>query len=1047
MRELQLSLLGRLQVNRDGEPISGFVSAKAQALLCYLALTGRPHSRETLATLLWGDSPDLEARANLRTVLANLRKLVGPYIEIERDVVSFNRASPYWLDVELFETLLSASASSSGLQLAAQAIELYRGNFLEGFGVRQAPDFEVWQLNQQQRFHQMAIQALGIVSAQHMERGEFAAAIDYTRRLLTLEPWHEEAHRQLMQLLAKSGQRNAALAQYDTCRQVLAEELAVNPSAETRALYEQLKTADAPHPHNLPPQATPFVGREQELARLAEYLDLPACRLVTLVGLGGVGKTRLALQAGMENLACFQNGIFFVSLAAVDAPEGIVTHIASALNFSFSGSAEPKMQLLNSLRSKELLLILDNFEQLLSVNGGVELLLDLLQAAPQLKLLVTSRERLNVQEEWVLEVGGLEYPKEEWKPGRVEDWTSDNESILRFQPPNPPAFRPSLRYSAIALFLQHARRIQADFTLTEANGGEVVRLCQLVQGMPLGLELAATWLPVLTCAELVVEIERDLNFLTTSLRNVPERHRSLQAVFESSWHLLAEMERQVLKRLSVFRGGFRREAAIQVAGATLPLLLRLVNKSLLRRDETGRYDMHELIHQFAAEKLAELPAEQSDTLNRHCAHYAGLMQQWDEPLNSPRQLEIFQKIETDYENILAAWQYAVEDRQVDEIDQFLWSLWLFHEATSRYHQGYTIFSAAAKRLSQAGQVTGAAHRLIFARIVAREGRFCQRLSRFQEAKERLQKSLALLREFKAPRDVALVLQMLGFLAWGGGERALARQHLTESAALAKQSGDVAMAAFSTSGIGFVAISLGEYSQAEQFLRDGLLVLREKDRSWRLTATLIFLGRALIPLGRYSEAEAILREALLLSQTAGDRWSIGFCLSVLGELAGRISQDRYPEGKQLQQQALLIFREVEDRWVMTAILFQLAQTCVALGDYDEARQHLHEALRIGREHQIVTIMVSALASLADVHLRAADDRLNPDAQITALEWLALAVNHPATEQNTRERSAHWLAQLEAKLPRPVVEAALARGQAESLDAVVAGILAPASLPRA
>lgn len=1030
--ELQLALFGKPQITLDGVPVGGFVSAKAPALLYYLAVTGRSHSREALATLLWGDTPDNKARANLRTVLANLRQLVGPYIDIRQDDVRFNRASPYWLDVELFENLLATGIAGGSPQPVTQAIELYRGDFLEGFAVRNAPDFEQWQRSQQERCHQMAVQALGFVSARHLERGEFAAAIDYTRRLLALEPWLEEAHRQLMLLLARSGQRSAALAQYDTCRHVLAAELGLEPSAETEALYKRLKTAAAPRPHNLPPQATPFVGREQELAHLVEYFCLPVCRLISLVGLGGVGKTRLALEAGMGNLPLFHDGVFFVSLAAVETPEGVVSHMAGALNFSFSGPAEPETQLLNFLHAKNLLLILDNFEQLLLVDGGVELLLDLLQAAPELKLLVTSRERLNIQEEWVVEVGGLGYP------GR-----SARERRHMGEDPLPATQLQA--YSAVALFLQHARRLQAGFALTEANQADVVRLCQLAQGMPLGLELAATWLPVLTCGEIVAEIERDLNFLVTSARNIPERHRSMRAVFESSWHLLAEPERKVLKRLSVFRGGFQREAALRVAGASLPLLLALLGKSLLRRDETGRYDMHELIRQFAEEKLAETPAEQVDALDRHCAYYAAVMQQWDEYLSSPRQLEIFQAIETDYENILAAWQRAVEHFQVEHIGQFLWSLWLFYEATSRYHQGHTVFAEAAQQLSQAGQLAEPAQQLILAQIVAREGRFCQRLSRFQPAKERLHKSLAVLREFDAQRDVALVLQMLGFLAWGEGERALAKQYLLESAALARQSHDEAMAAFSTSSIGFVAISLGEYSQAEQFLRDGLAGLREKDRSWRLTATLIFLGRALIPLGRYSEAEAILREALLQSQTAGDRWSIGFCLSVLGELAGRMSPDRYPEGKQLQQEALLIFREVEDRWVMTAILFQLAQTCVALGDFDEARQHLLEVLRTGHEHRIMTVTVSALASLADVHLRAGGDLLDQDTRIKTLEWLALAVDHPATEQNTRERSAHLLARLEADLPPSLVEAALARGRARSLDAVVAEILAPAPSP--
>ncbi len=1044
--ELQLSLLGKLQIKRAGLPVGGFVSSKAQALLCYLAVTGRPHQREMLAALLWGDLPEAEARANLRTVLFNLRKLVGDHLQISREAVGFNRQSHYWLDVELFLAWLAAAelpeppASSQRAILLPplrQAVELYRGDFLEGFAVRQADSFEEWLQAQRAYLRQRVTQALHSLVAQLTRAGEYAAAIDYAGRLLALEPWREEAHRQLMILLAKSGQRSAALAQYDACRRLLAEELGVEPSAETQALYERLKMAGASPAHNLPPPATPFVGREQELVHLADYFSLPACRLISLVGLGGVGKTRLALQAGMGNLALFQHGVFFVSLTAVDTPTRVVNHIADALNFSFSGPAEPETQLLNFLRPRELLLILDNFEQLLPVNGGVELLLSLLQAAPQLKLLLTSRERLNVQQEWVIEVGGLEYP------GRgVEAGQPGSQSITNIQPPQclQSPISNLHAYSAIALFLQNARRVQAGFTLTEANQAEVVRLCQLVQGIPLGLELAATWLPVLTCAELVAEIERDLNFLTTSLRNVPERHRSLRAVFESSWHMLAEAERQALKRLAVFRGGFQREAAVQAAGASLPLLLGLLGKSLLRRDQTGRYDIHELIRQFAAEKLAETPAEHIDALDRHCAYYAGLLQQWDKPLSSPRQLEIFQAIEADYENILAAWQHAVEGVHVSNISQFLWGLWLFHEATSRYHQGYAIFSTAAKRLSQAETLNGAAPQLIYAQIVAREGRFSQRLGRFQQATELLQKSLALLRQFDAPRDIALVLQMLGYLAWGGGERALARQHFTESAALAKQSGDAALAAFSISGLGCVANSQGEYDQAEHFLRDSLAVLREMDRSWRLTATLSFLSRALILLERYGEAEVVLREALQLSQAAGDQWSIGYCSSFLGEVVGRLSHDRYPEGKQLQQQALTIFREVGDRWLMATVLFQLAQTCLALDDYAEARQHLLEALHIGLEYRIVAIMVNALASLANTYVRAAAGRLDPDTRIMALEWLALAVNHPATDEHTRAKSARLLAQLETELPCSVVEAALAQGQAKPLETVVAGILA-------
>src|SRR5262245_38172500 len=419
MEELQLSLLGKLQISREGKPVTGFVSSKAQALFCFLAVTGRPHDRQTLATLLWGDMPEVEARTNLRTVLANLRKLLEPYLEISRETVCFNRRSFYWLDVELFQAALSAAGLSEKtpelpefsespetskiyLQPLRQALELYRGDFLEGFSVREALAFEEWMLIQRERLRQLAMQGLFKLAREHTVRVEYAAAMDYTSRLLALEPWREEGHRQMMTLLAKSGQRSAALAQYENCRRILAEELGVEPDAATQALYERLKMAVIPRPHNLPPQATPFVGREAELARVASYLENPDCRLLTLTGLGGVGKTRLALQSAAANLPLFQDGVFFVPLVTANTGEGLVSTLANALNFSLSGPLEAKTQLLNYLRSRELLLVLDNFEQLLSLPlsnggekpggrasaGGEALVGEFLQNMPKIKLLV-----------------------------------------------------------------------------------------------------------------------------------------------------------------------------------------------------------------------------------------------------------------------------------------------------------------------------------------------------------------------------------------------------------------------------------------------------------------------------------------------------------------------------------------------------------------------------------------------------------------------------------------------------------------------------------
>ena len=454
---LQLTLFGSPAVLRHDQSVTSFRSSKAQALLYYLAVTGRPHTRPTLAGLLWGDQPEAAARTSLSKCLSNLRELVGDALLVDRQTVAFNRDYPYQLDTERFMTGMGQPPTPETIHTWQAALALYRGDFLEGFYVRDAPDFEQWVLVQRAYYREAVMQGLHTLAHWHEQQGDLSQSITHTRCLLTLEPWREEAHRQLMTRLAHSGQRAAALAQFETCRQVLAEELAVEPDTETVALVEEIRSNKvtrrqddkllevSSHPviNNLPIPPTTLIGRERELAELGDLLSNPQCRLITITGPGGMGKTRLALAAATEQSGKFQQGAVFVPLAGVSSAQFLPQAILAALNVPLRGDLSSQQQIQAHLSNQECLLLLDNYEHLLP---DVELLLDLLHYAPNIVLLVTSRERLALQAEHLFELTGLNYPqKHATKTG----------TKLALNPTD---------YAAIQLFLQRVRQTQPRFT-------------------------------------------------------------------------------------------------------------------------------------------------------------------------------------------------------------------------------------------------------------------------------------------------------------------------------------------------------------------------------------------------------------------------------------------------------------------------------------------------------------------------------------------------------------------------------------------------------
>jgi DNA-binding SARP family transcriptional activator/predicted ATPase len=681
MSRLSLELLGPLRITLDGNPVKTLESVKVRALLAFLALErDDPHGRDELVGLLWAEHSQDRARGNLRRALWNLQQSLkddgsAPFLLTTREAIQFNPGGEARVDVSEFRAALAACETHPHrtietchpcLERLERAVALYRGELLQNFSVADAPAFEEWLLLRREQFQRLVITALGQVIRHYETMGAagYAATERYARLEMELEPWGEEPYRALMRTYAAQNQSEQAIAVYHAMARVLHQELNLEPSAETKALYKHLagqtlsgRASSASHTPSpvagLPVPSTPLVGRELELAELAEKITRADCRLLTLVGQGGIGKTRLALETARANRAAFPRGAYFVDLAAVTSFDRLPHAVAEAMHLPPGGSAPLAQQLTEHFQDLQapLLLILDNMEQLLAGDdqdpalrhGGKNdtgIVGDWMQRAPQLTLLVTSRERLNLAGEWLYPVEGLRAPAV--LPARIAPgWNSAE---------------------AVALFVQCAARQNMDADAwSDGDKRAVMHLTQLVEGMPLAIELAAGWLRTLSPADIADEIARGLDVLTSTRRDLPARHASIRAVFEHSWVLLTAAEQDAFARMSVFRGGFTRQAAREVADAALPTISALVEKSLVKRGAAGRFRMHELVRQFAAEKL-ELQGGRELTRARHADYFLDLVAERGPALNTAEARAALTELQHDAENVRAAWQWSSQHR-------------------------------------------------------------------------------------------------------------------------------------------------------------------------------------------------------------------------------------------------------------------------------------------------------------------------------------------------------------------------------------------------
>jgi DNA-binding SARP family transcriptional activator len=561
---LELNLMGVPEVILDGQPLT-FARRGSIGLLAYLALSHRAHAREALSTLLAGDSSEDQARKYLSNVLVDLRQRIGGYIVATRQTVAFDRSRSHRIDVAEFQSELATCLSSDHLSDLEVAAGLYRDEFLAGLTLAGAPDFESWLYAEREELRGQYMQVLQAQVQLSLSTNAWNTGIPPARRLLAEEPWLEEAHRHLMLMLARSGQRQAAIAQYHACRRVLHEELGVEPLPETTALFNRLRAAITPPVHNLPPSGAPFVGRSEQLRQLSTLVSDAECRLLTIAGLGGSGKTRLGLEvarlyatpATLPPEQPFPDGIVFVSYADAPAPVGtgqiaageaaytILSGLDAGLGLSAAGDVDVRERVMLHLRERAMLLVLDNLEHL---QAGAPIIDELLAYAPNIKVLVTSRVPLHLASERVMHVDGLVVP-------RTPDELECAEASL--------------------LFLQEARRTSLGFELTETERPDLVHLCQRLGGFPLALILAARWAPMVGCSTLLEELERGLDMLATTEPDLPVRHRSVAGIFESTLAQLTSEERALTDAIALAVTGSGTQAHAVEADVPRELLLRL----------------------------------------------------------------------------------------------------------------------------------------------------------------------------------------------------------------------------------------------------------------------------------------------------------------------------------------------------------------------------------------------------------------------------------------------------------------------------------------
>lgn len=946
---LHIKTLGGLSITQNGRPLTRLASRKTEALLVYLACTRREISRELLAEMLWDDRTQQQAMANLRVVLSSLRKEASPFVIINRKMAAINPNTKMTIDAIQLEQAGTAALKQNGIQTAQQAKELnqaldrYKGDFLAGFFLPEASGFENWVATETERLRQLTIDSYLVLNRWYMDRQDYVSAVASATRLVHLDPLTEIGHRHLIESLARSDHRVKALAQYEHYCQILKDELGIEPDLHTKALYKeikanalQIKTAPVvmdPQKkqikHNLPTQTTPFFGRDLEIAELSDLILKPTVRMITITGIGGTGKTRLAAMVAKNQLhlhePLFTDGIYCVAMAAFDRPEQMITVIANTVDLPFTDAKEDgrseKQQLIDYLKNKKILLLLDNFEQLVD---SALLLSEILRNSRYLRLLITSRERLNLQEERVYQLNGFS------PLGRLDLDEIQNSPFAQ-------------------LFCHVARRFRPIFKLQQEDLKPLARLHELTGGLPLAVELAASWIEVLPLSKIVKEVQKDFDFLESDRPDIPRRQRNMNTLFESAWQRLTPPLQELFSRLCIFRGGFTRSAAKAVAGASLKNLATLSHKSLLHYiPDEDRYQIHEFLRQYGKNKLKAMPDGEQEVEFHHACYFTTFLSIQEQEWFGKEASAVLKRVKNEMGNIHQAWNWAVRQGETELINKSLESLCTYYTFQGNLAEAADLLQIAIESLTVliGENDLDNANRLLLIRLLARRGEISNSV---EEGRSFLVWADALIEELKqrgidVAREEALIAGVKGNIELRVDPTS-AFQSFNHALNLYKNLGDVLNVAKTRIDIGAVELALGNYKQAADLVRKGLRSQKLLGNHKGMAMSLSMLGLIEKHIGNFSEAYQAYSQSYELFSQSGDKFGMA---NISGLLAGTLgSLGEYEKARTMASEGLSIARELGREKSISFLSYMTGELLINLGLYDEAEPYLSQSLELGR----------------------------------------------------------------------------------------------------